>query len=489
MGIVVNQTIKNTIITYIGFAIGAINTLFLYTNFLSPTYYGVVGYLLSASTILMPILAFGTQNTVIKFFSSYTSKKQQQSFTGFVFILPLFICIPAAVIGIIGYRWIVDLIASKNQVLEPYIWTIYPLAFFMAYFELFYAWAKVHFKSVYGNLLKEVYHRIMVMLLLAGVSLNWIAVDTFIYLLMVVYGSRLLLMAVAAVCINRPVIKWKLPFNYIEVLKYSFLIILTGSIAAVLLDVDKVMLGQLKSIDNIAYYNVAVFIAMVIAVPSRAMHQITYPLTSKLLNTKNMTELEVLYKKSSINLYLIAGLIFLLICLNVNPMYMLLPENYSAGITVVFLIGLAKLIDSLMGNNNAIIFNSKYYRMVLFFGVLLSFLTVGLNIIFIPVWGLNGAAVATLLSFIIYNATKLFFVYNKLNIHPFTKSTLLSTLLMIIIFALFCWWDFDIHPVLDILLKSGLISLVFIGAIYFLRLSEDITNLIQSAYKNYFKIR
>src|SRR5690606_16151750 len=243
MGIVVNQTIKNTIITYIGFAIGAINTLFLYTNFLSPTYYGIVGYLLSASTILMPILAFGTQNTVIKFFSSYTDQKEQNSFTGFVFLLPLLICIPAAIIGVIGYQWFVNLIASKNQVLEPYVWTIFVLAFFMAYFELFYAWAKVHFKSVYGNLLKEVYHRIMVMILLAGVSMDWIAVDTFIYLLMAVYGSRLLLMGIAAVWIKKPTLIWRFPKNYRQVLKYSFLIILTGSVAAVLLDIDKVMLG------------------------------------------------------------------------------------------------------------------------------------------------------------------------------------------------------------------------------------------------------
>ena len=487
MGIVVNQTIKNTIITYIGFAIGAINTLFLYTNFLSPTYYGIVGYLLSASTILMPILAFGTQNTLIKFFSSYTDKEQQNAFTGFVFFLPLLLCVPAAIIGIIGYRWIVDLIASKNEILEPYVWTIFVLAFFMAYFELLYAWAKVHLKSVYGNLLKEVYHRVMVMILLGAVSLGWIKVDTFIYLLMAVYGTRLLLMAIAALWIKKPTLRWQLPHNYIQIFKYSLLIILTGSVAAVLLDIDKVMLGQFKSIENIAYYNVAVFMAMVIAVPARAMHQITYPITSKLLNTKRMDELGVLYKKSSINLFLVGGAIFLLITLNVNAMYMLLPKSYQGGVLVVFLIGLAKVFDNLMGNNNAIVFNSDYYRMVLFFGVLLACLTVVLNIIFIPIWGLNGAAFATLLAFVVYNSTKLIFVYRKLGLHPFTTSTLKSAVVMIGIYLMFCWWDFDFHPILNILLKSTLIGLLFTAATYVLNLSEDITSLINKQLKNFLK--
>src|SRR5690606_24144736 len=231
MGIVANQTIKNTIITYIGFAIGAINTLFLYTNFLTPTYYGIVGYLLSASTILMPILAFGTQNTLIKFFSFYKDQSQQNAFTGFVFLLPLLICIPTAIIGCIGYGWIVDIIASKNNILQPYVWTIFVLALFMAYFELFYAWAKVHFKSVYGNLLNEVYHRVMVMVLLLGVSFDFIEVHLFIYLLMAVYGSRMVLMAIAAIWIKKPTIEWYLPSNYKAVFNYSLLIILTGSVA------------------------------------------------------------------------------------------------------------------------------------------------------------------------------------------------------------------------------------------------------------------
>src|SRR5690606_5447054 len=198
------------------------------------------------------------------------------------------------------------------------------------------------------------------------------------------------------------------------------------------------------------------------------------------------TELGVLYKKSSINLYLIGGVIFLLITLNVSEMYMLLPQNYEGGILVVFLIGLAKVFDNLMGNNNAIIFNSDYYRMVLFFGVLLALLTVGLNIVFIPIWGLNGAAFATLLAFVIYNTTKLIFVYRKLGIHPLSNSTLKSTVVMGAVFALFCWWNFEFHPIVNILLKSTLICLLFGMAVHFLKLSEDITALINRFLKNYF---
>ena len=42
MGIVTTQSIKNTLTTYLGFLIGGINVLFLFTNFMTDTFFGLV---------------------------------------------------------------------------------------------------------------------------------------------------------------------------------------------------------------------------------------------------------------------------------------------------------------------------------------------------------------------------------------------------------------------------------------------------------------
>ena len=76
MGIVINQSIKNTIITYIGFAIGAANALYMYPKFLGEQYYGLTGYILSSANVIFPLMAFGVHNTLIKFFSHYKSQKE-----------------------------------------------------------------------------------------------------------------------------------------------------------------------------------------------------------------------------------------------------------------------------------------------------------------------------------------------------------------------------------------------------------------------------
>ena len=193
----------------------------------------------------------------------------------------------------------------------------------------------------------------------------------------------------------------------------------------------------------------------------------------------------LIYRRSSLTLYLISGVIFLLIVLNIKQMYLLLPSDYSQGLIVVFLISLAKLSDALIGNNNAILFNSSYYRMVLFFGLLLTVLTIALNMILIPIWGINGSALATLMAFWIYNGLKLFFIHRKYGIHPFTHSTLYATVLFIIVFVLFYFWDFSFHPVVNIVLKTILITLISVGTILKLRLSEDIQLMALHLFKRF----
>ena len=144
--------------------------------------------------------------------------------------------------------------------------------------------------------------------------------------------------------------------NLSSVLKYSSLIIIAGSIATILLEIDKFMIGHYVPIENVAYYSVAVYISMVINVPYRSLHQIASPITAKFLNENKKIELNSFYKRSSINLFVISGLIFLLITLNINQLYLLIPTNYSDGLVVVFLISFEGVVlDSFLIISKSII--------------------------------------------------------------------------------------------------------------------------------------
>lgn len=483
MGIVFRQSFNNTIITYIGFGIGAINTLFLYTRFLTEEYFGLVGVILSTSAILAPLLAFGVPNTIVKYYSGFTEDKSTDGFLTLMLLLPLLFILPLAAVSYFANTAIGEFLARENAIVKDYVWYIFLIGMAMAYFEAFFSWSKVQLQSVFGNFLKEVFVRAIVSILLLLVYLDVITVDFFLKGLVGAYLLRTIVMKLYAYSLRFPKLRFDFPQNSSSVLKYSGLMILGASAAVLVLEIDRFMINQFIPIENVAYYSVAIFIAAVIAVPSRAMHQITYPLTAELLNKKDFSGLKQLYRKSSLTLFIAAGLVFVLIVLNLNDLYALLPESYRGGFTVVFLIGLAKVYDALLGNNNAILFSSDYYKTVLIFGAFLAVLTVLFNLWLIPIYGLEGAAIATFLAIFLYNTTKVIFVKLKFGFLPLSPETFKITGLLIFIGLLFYFLQFPFHPIINIILKSTLIVGMYVGVLFRFRISSDVFGILSRFLK------
>ena len=363
MGIVLKQSFTNTIILFLGFGIGGINVLFLYTHFLHEDYVGLITFILSAANIIMPLLVFGMQNTVIKFYSSYKTKVDRDKFLMLTLILPLLIIIPLAFIGMLVYEAIGNWISAENPIIKSYTYLIFLVAVFMGYFEVFYAWTKVHMKSVFGNFVKELFPRFCTSLLLIAVYFKWLTNEQFIYSVVAVYGLSTLIMMLNAFYVYKPTFSFALPDNLKELLSFSFYIIVAGSAAGVLLEIDKFMIPQMEKIAQVAYYSVGIYIASVIAIPTRAMQQITSPITAKDMNNDNYFEVEKLYKQTSLNLLIVGGLLFLLINLNIHDMYELINKpQYTKGIWVVLIISISKLLELALGTGNAILVNSIYYK-------------------------------------------------------------------------------------------------------------------------------
>ena len=477
MGIVLKQSLRNTAITYLGFGIGAINVLFLYTKILPDSYFGLVSLILATAAILMPLLAFGVHNTMVKFYSSQPEDKKD-SFLTLMLLSPLLTILPLTLVTWFFYDGIASFLSKENEIVKDYVWYIFLVGFAMAYFEVFYAWCKVHLKSVFGNFLKEVFARICVMLLLILYYFELISLDFFLKAIVAIYLLRTLIIQLYAYSIRSPKLDFNFPKETKEILGYSLLIILGGSAALVLLEIDKVMINQFVELKNVAYYSVAVFIAMVIIVPSRAMHNITYPLTAELLSAKDKIKLKKLYQKTSLTLFIASGILFLLIVLNLPDLYQLLPEAYRGGFFIVFIIGLAKVFDSLLGNINAILYNSEYYKMVLLFGVCLAILTILLNLWLIPNMGTKGAALASFIAICLFNLLKLWFVKAKFEIQPFTVASVKVLAILLLLGALFSYLQLSFHPIANIIIKSAFLVAMYIGILFRFKISEDINGMI-----------
>tara|TARA_B110000503_G_scaffold85719_1_gene130527 strand:- start:82137 stop:83606 length:1470 start_codon:yes stop_codon:yes gene_type:complete len=487
MGVVIRQTSKNIFTISIALLIGGLNTLYFYPEFLKDQYYGLVVFLLATSNLLQPLMSLGAQHTIIKFYSSYKDKVSKDAFLSSIIFIPLIVIIPVTFFVVRAHDLIGEFLSVQNPIIESYVWVIFLISFATSYFEVFYAWSRVHLKSVFGNVLKEIYPRVSVLILLLLVSFNLLTKESFVWWLTGFYYLRLAIMILYSFSIYIPKFSFKLPQNFTEILSYSIYILLAGSAASLLIDIDKYMIPQKEAISQAAYYAVAVFIATVVEIPGRAMFQILNPMVAKAINNGDLVELNNLYQKSSSNLLIVSGFFFLLINLNITSFYLLMNNDlYSDAILVVLIISLAKLIQMSFGCGPAILATSSFYKITLPFSIAMAVSVYFLNDILIDLYGINGAAISTLIVISLFTILKVLFIKFKMKINPYDFNSFKIISIISLIYLAVSYIGFMHSAFIDIVLRSIIISIVYISVVYYLDFSKNINNIIKTLFKRLF---
>ena len=483
MGIVFKQTSWNIVTITVAILIGGINTLYFYPEFLREQYYGLVVFLLATSNLLQPLMSFGAQHTIIKFFSSFKNVKEKDEFLSSIIFLPLFFILPVCFLVVQFHDLIAEFLSVKNPIIKSYVWVIFLVSFATSYFEVFYAWSRVQFKSIFGNILKEIYPRIAVFILLFLVSIDILTKENFVWWLTGLYYIRLIIMIIYSLYLYTPKFSVKIPNNFKEILSYSIYILLAGSAASFLIDIDKYMIPQKQAISQTAYYAVAVFIATVVEIPGRAMFQIINPLVAKALNEENFIELKNLYSQSSENLLIVCGLFFLLINLNIDSFYMLLNnQEYSNASLVVLIISSAKLIQMSFGCGPAILATSKFYKITLPFSIAMAVSVYFLNDYLIDLYGINGAAISTFIVLLIFTVLKIIYIRYKVKLQPFNFNSIKIFTSILLIYFFNSYINLELSPLIEIIIRSIIILITYVLIIYFFGVSKKMKDLLNTNF-------
>ena len=483
MGIVFKQTSWNIVTITVAILIGGINTLYFYPEFLREQYYGLVVFLLATSNLLQPLMSFGAQHTIIKFFSSFKNIKEKDEFLSSIIFLPLFFILPVCFLVVQFHDLIAEFLSVKNPIIKSYVWVIFLVSFATSYFEVFYAWSRVQFKSIFGNILKEIYPRIAVFILLFLVSIDILTKENFVWWLTGLYYIRLIIIIIYSLFLYTPKFSVKIPNNFKEILSYSIYILLAGSAASFLIDIDKYMIPQKQAISQTAYYAVAVFIATVVEIPGRAMFQIINPLVAKALNEENFVELKNLYKQSSENLLIVCGLFFLLINLNIDSFYMLLNnQEYSNASLVVLIISSAKLIQMSFGCGPAILATSKFYKITLPFSIAMAVSVYFLNDYLIDLYGINGAAISTFIVLLIFTVLKIIYIRYKVKLQPFNFNSIKIFTSILLIYFFNSYINLELSPLIEIIIRSIIILITYVLVIYFFGVSKKMKDLLNTNF-------
>ena len=95
-------------------------------------------------------------------------------------------------------------------------------------------------------------------------------------------------------------------------------------------------------------------------------------------------------------------------------MYFINKPEYSVGVIIVLMISIAELYKLALGTNGAILTNSKYYKVFFYFSIAMALSVILLNRWLIQLFGINGAALATLLVVVVFSTFKIIYIKRKL---------------------------------------------------------------------------
>jgi O-antigen/teichoic acid export membrane protein len=495
MGIIIRQSIKSSIVTYFGVVIGTINVLFLYNKFLSPEQLGLYTALISFPLVFSSLSNLGTPHVATRFFNQFADDKNKHNgFLGYVLVAPFLGFLAFLLIYTLMKTSFEDIYDENSPLLLKYFWVFPVITFFCIYQNVLEAYSRVHLRIVVPAIIREVFLKLSNSALALLFGFGYISFDQLVFGITIFYFFSICFLLIYFKILGKLFLK--LDFSFLkkpifkEMYKYGLWTMAGGATATILPHIEKIMLPAYKGgLEQTAIFNIALSIGLVIAIPRNAISAISEPLLAESWTKNNHTHIAEIYKKSALNLLIVGILLFLGIWCNIDSIFNIIPNSaiYQKGKFVVLIVSLYSVFDMATGLNSEILKNSPYYKYDFVFYIARFVILLISNLILIPIYGYNGAAVAMLVSVIIYNGIKFVFIQQKINMQPFDFKTVKVLLLGFFTFAIVSFipkidGNF-LNEIASIIIKSILIIAIYATGILLMKVSGDVNNIFRLILK------
>ena len=496
MGIIRNQSIKSTIILYIGVLVGVFNLLWLFPKFLSPAEIGLTGVLVDAASLFMPFVLMGSTSVFMRFYAHYkhtNNPQDAQAFTTFLFFIPLLGYALFCLFFVFFKNEIASLFIEKSPLFIHYIWYVVPLCLFLVYYSVLENYGRIVHEVAMVTAIRDVGIRLATVIVVLLYFGRYIGIDAFVFWSVALFGLAVVVLAVYFRYLGHLRLSGRFSILDKTALKQMArfaAFVFLGSMGSMLVaKIDSLMIAKYVGLEQNGVYRIAFYIGLVIEMPRRALTQVSGPMIAEHIKFNDWDWIKRIYHKISINQLIVGLLFFLTIWCNIDTLFALMPNGsvYATGKYVVLFIAMAKLFDMATSINEEIIAYSEYYHYALAVMLLLVGLTVLTNLWLIPIYGIVGSAMATAITIFLYNVAKFFIIYTKFKIQPFSVATLKVILVSILVFlANQCLPSLQ-NLFSDLIIRSVLVSILYIGMIYVVKASEDINTLIHQIVKSVLK--
>lgn len=480
MGRVIKQSLFNALSNYLGVIVGALNLLILYPRAFSEEteFFGLIQLILSYSLVVANFTNLGIPRIIIKYFPHHNQKDRSSLlFFTLIYPLPVFFLLT---LFFLGFQDSILPILNDDPIFLNNWSYIIPISIVTVYFEILASVAISFRKTQVPLFIKEVIKRLLTTVL---IILYWVnAIDVQLFLTLYTLLMLLQVGVLLSYLLKKKYFGLSRSLNRVSLrpmMAYGGFLFLTSGVNFLVNKIDLLMIGSFLDLETVAYYSVAFFIGGILAVPGKSLMRTTQPILAKAFAENRMNEVEKIYRSGSLNLMIIGALFFTLLITNTRDLLFLLPEQYRGAEVVILFIALAQLVNASGGQNGEVLALSNYFKFNLWSLLLLLVMAIVNNILLIPSMGIEGAALATLISLALFNLVKAIYIKVKLDMLPLSLRALRLIPVFVLAFVVGHFADFSINPILQIALRSLIVLAVFLPLTYWLGISEDINRLIR----------
>ncbi|HAS6329552.1 oligosaccharide flippase family protein [Vibrio vulnificus] len=247
--------------------------------------------------------------------------------------------------------------------------------------------------------------------------------------------------------------------TFFDGLKYSVQLGLNAIILIFLSKLDVVMIGHYLGSSDVAIYDTSALLAFVILIPFTTLVKINEVEFN--INRINWAKYNGRLKMAIV----LSFGIFLLFAISGKSILILFGREYMTGFSALMILSIGYVIQCFLGNPIEMLNMNGFARVSTLVLIFSLFVNYSLNVFLIPSYGLDGAAVATVISIAVYKIIALAFLKKELKISNFHRPSLGSVLIMIS-FGVFFTFETDFSIVLN-LVYGFLITALFYLVSYF----------------------
>jgi O-antigen/teichoic acid export membrane protein len=486
MGVIKRQTIKGSVYSYLGFAIGFAYTL-LSTKLLSEEQIGLTGILVAVSAIYSQLSTLGFTKVIERMFPYFRDKDQKHhGFLFLTFAVGMAGFVITMLIFFILKPHLVNTDKAGASLLMQYIWYLIPLIFFRMFTVMLDTYNKMLYDATTGSILSDFVYRVFTISLLGAYFLQWISFSQFVlgFVLSLCFPALYL----AGLLIYRRQFNLQPKLNFIqptlrkEMISLSFFGLISSLSSVALLNIDTILVNEYYGLSTTGVYAISFYFGTFILIPGVALGKISSTFIAEAWKNKDMNMIRDIYFKSSINQLFAALLLFILMVTNLHNIFKVLGPEYQGGEWVIILIGLSKLIVSSTGSSVQIIGTSHKFKIQTYSMAVLMVLSVIFYMIFIPLWGITGAAIGSLLSISTASLLRVFYLQRSMKLFPYRMVHLKCVAIGLMAFALGKFIPVIDNFLIDLIIRCSAVSVVFIGLCYVFGITDDMNQIVDKLY-------